>query len=36
VLCVQSERVPIVLTRDEVAAVLARLEGRERLMAARM
>lgn len=30
------ERVPIVLTREEVAAVLARLEGRERLMAALM
>ncbi len=30
------ERVPIVLTRDEVAAVLARLAGRERLMAALM
>ncbi|WP_295884341.1 integron integrase [uncultured Thiohalocapsa sp.] len=30
------ERVPIVLTREEVAAVLARLEGPERLMAALM
>ena len=30
------QRVPIVLTRDEVAAVLARLSGRERLMAALM
>ena len=32
----KSQRVPIVLTREEVAAVLARLEGRERLMAALM
>jgi site-specific recombinase XerD len=32
----KSQRVPIVLTREEVAAVLARLEGRERLMATLM
>jgi integrase len=31
-----SQRVPIVLSREEVAAVLARLSGRERLMAALM
>jgi len=32
----KSQRVPIVLTREEVAAVLARMEGRERLLAALM
>ena len=31
-----SERVPVVLSREEVAAVLNRLSGRERLMAALM
>jgi integron integrase len=32
----KSQRVPVVLTREEVAAVLARMQGRERLMAALM